>query len=853
MVTENRLPTYPTPFVGRTGEIGELAQLLGDPNCRLLTIVGPGGMGKTRLALEVARAVQAHYADGIAFVSLQSVADSDGIPSVIADALRVQLDQQQPADQQIFRYLAVRDMLLILDNFEHLVTAGAAFISQLLQMTRQPKVLVTSREPLKLQSEWIRQVEGMPFPGTDAITDLETYGAVQLFVERARRLRRDFLLEREAQDVIHICQLLGGMPLGIELAAAWLRHLSCAQIATEIQHNLDFLATQAHDMPDRHRSIRAVFDHSWTLLTPQEQTVFRKLAVFHGGFTIEAATVVADASLSTLTSLVDKSLLMMTEAGRYALHELLRQYSAEKLNETEDTEQLADAHSAYFAGFMADRAIDIKGRRQLAGLNAIEADLDNLRVAWLWAVDHHHYNRIEQMMEGFFWFRNYRGRYDDVFQQAWEHLTSENTADLHPVTIKVKVRIREFRNAPPADIAQGLASARKRGDQAEITFCTLLLAYARSDLENNYQATITLLEAHLGQYRETDEPFYVALMLTALGDALSECDQVSRASERIHECLALCRTMGNRIMEAWTLMELWLIDRASADLLYEAQQIFQEMDVPAGEALTLTKLSWFTLDRENDLDTTRRFARQALELSLEINYRHGIADALGRLSTVAHHEGNYEGAWRLANRAIPFGAGTAYDTFIHFLASMAACGLNNYDAARRHFNHLLLKHVHDYMIAALLLTQAGELTLAVELLGLECREAGALKFWERWPLFVSLRSQLQEALGPAAFAAAWQRGEERNAAQTNQEIDQHFLIDIPDARQAANQALKDPLTPRELEVLHLIAEGLSNPEIADRLVLSVSTIKVHARNIYSKLAVSSRTQAIAAAQQRHLL
>ena len=373
------------------------------------------------------------------------------------------------------------------------------------------------------------------------------------------------------------------------------------------------------------------------------------------------------------------------------------------------------------------------------------------------------------------------------------------------------------------------------------------------DLDNNFAAAVTLLDERLTHHRDQEEPFYVALMLTALGSALSGVNEEGRAVTVMQESLELCRKLGNRIMEAWNLMDLWLVHQTGPELLFEAKDIFHEMAVPAGESLTLSKLAWFSWLHAGDLDQSRQYAQEGLELALAVNYMHGISDNLGRLGTIANVEGNYAEAWQIVERALPYSMGTAYELFIHFLASVAAWGLKRFDKAREHFRVLLRKNDHDYLLAAAFMVQDGRLERAAELLGFEGRTPDALEFWQRWPIFEQLHHELEQALGFEQYRTALERGQGHDVEAVNQEIIEYFLPDGSDAVWQANEALNNPLTRRELEVLQLIADGRSNQEIADELVLSLSTIKVHTRNIYTKLEVNSRTQAIAAAQQHQLL
>jgi predicted ATPase/DNA-binding SARP family transcriptional activator len=325
----HNLPTPATPLVGREAELAEITDRLANaPSCRLLTIVGPGGIGKTRLALQAAIESLEQFADGTFFVSFESITAAEAMAPAILHTLSSALQDQKDPRAQLMDYVRDKHLLLVLDNLEHLLE-GTALIGELLAAAPAIKIIVTSRERLHLQWEWLYEAHGLAYP-TDNAEHVESFSAVQLFQQTARRVRARFALAEEQQHVIRICQLVEGLPLGLELAASWVRVMSCREIAEQIERNLDVLSAQLTDMPDRHRSARAVFEYSWSLLAPEEQQVFMRLAAFPGGFRREAAEKVAGAPLSLLFTLVDKSLLRASATGRYDLHNLLHQFVAEK-------------------------------------------------------------------------------------------------------------------------------------------------------------------------------------------------------------------------------------------------------------------------------------------------------------------------------------------------------------------------------------------------------------------------------------------------------------------------------------------------------------------------------------------
>ena len=421
----NHLPPQLTTFIGRKQELAEISRRLIDPHCRLLNIVGQGGIGKTRLALEATAVSVQHFPDGVFFVNLQPIESESFLLTAIADALDIQLSGQASPLAQIQAYLREQQLLLTLDNFEQLIDA-APILPQLLLGT-EIKILLTSRETLNLQEEWLYPLSGMDYPHEDkAATDSDHFGAVQLFVERAQQIQPEFSLQHEYDGVLRICQLVEGLPLALELSAVWVKSMNCADIALEIERSQDFLATRLRNVPARHRSLQAVFGQTWQHLNDREQAVFRQLAVFRGGFLRDAASHITGASLPLLSSLVDKSLLRWeTDAvgnGRYQIHELLRQYGEEKLwLDKEIAQQTVVQHAHYYTTFLAQRLDDLLGGRQVEAMLEIEAELNNVRRAWQWALDNKKAEMLMQMgmpLVSFFWYQSRFHEARDTFTAA---------------------------------------------------------------------------------------------------------------------------------------------------------------------------------------------------------------------------------------------------------------------------------------------------------------------------------------------------------------------------------------------------------------------------------------------------
>lgn len=379
---KTNLPAEPTPFVGRKVELAEIKKLLGET--RLLTLTGPGGIGKSRLALRVAMDLEKGYEDDVFYVPLAAIKSADNIIQTIAENLGFPMATQENPKIQLLRYLRNKQLLLVLDNFEHLM-AGVNIVSEIIQSSPGVKILVTSREKLNLLSETTLVISGMTLPEQPIPDDLAEFDAVTLFVQSANKACPGFMPSTDEIDfIMKISSIVQGMPLAIELAAAWMQIIPVAEILKELEKGPDILVTEAFDSPKRHRSMRNVFDHSWSLLSQSDKEIFIRLSGFRGGFTRQAARQVSKASLQDLMGLVNKSLLSRDpNSGRLEIHELLRQYAQEQLEMNQEVNQLTlEAHAAYYAEFMEERWLQLKGDHQLVALSEIETDIENVRAAW---------------------------------------------------------------------------------------------------------------------------------------------------------------------------------------------------------------------------------------------------------------------------------------------------------------------------------------------------------------------------------------------------------------------------------------------------------------------------------------
>jgi len=377
----NNLPVQLTDFVGRRSELDDAKRVIEDT--RLLTILAPGGAGKTRLAIQTAADLASDFSDGVFFVALAPIGSSSEIVQAVAESLAIALSTDDDVEAQLLAYLTTKSQLLVFDNFEH-VADGAGLVAEILKGAPEVKIIATSRSKLRISGETVMTLHGMDTTW-DSEEEAFRTGGVELFVNAAQRADAMFSLSNDdLVPLAHILEQVGGMPLGIELAAAWVDALQVSEIAREIAKSIDFLESESGDVPDRHRSIRAVFDYSWSLLRDEERTAFSALSVFRGGFSRDAAESVSGASVRDLANLVSKSLLVHDrELGRYTVHELLRQYAADALEQSiSDAQAARGAHMENYARVTRIAADLIPVCDQEETLRIVEGDLDNIRSAW---------------------------------------------------------------------------------------------------------------------------------------------------------------------------------------------------------------------------------------------------------------------------------------------------------------------------------------------------------------------------------------------------------------------------------------------------------------------------------------
>jgi predicted ATPase len=754
------LPVQSTPFVGRESELGKLAQLLANPECRLLTLVGSGGIGKTRLALQVAANQRDAFAQGAAFIPLASTPSADFIAPAIADAVHLPLSGPNDPGHQLLNLLKGKEMLLILDNYEHLLE-GSSYITELLKNVSCVKLLVTSREQLNERGERVYEVQGLEVPDNDQAMGFEESSAVALFLQHARRARHGFELQvSERTAVLRICRLVGGTPLALELAAAWVRVLTCNEIADQIEQNLDFLSSPMRDMPERHRSMRAVFNQSWKMLAPEERKAACKLSVFRGGFNREASEQVTGASLYILASLVGKSLVCRIEGGRYGLHELVWQYARAQLAESGELESTCADHLHFFLTLAEQAEGELHSAGQLMWLDRLEKDHDNLRAALEWSLT----------------------------DKGTESGTSPETrrqfvqASLRLVgALYYFWRRRSHWSEGRTYVKRVLAlSADWPGtrERAKALNVAILLALEQTDTHEGRRFS----EENLTLAHELQDPFSLACALESDGILLWKQKEYAAARASCEQALALFRKLRDRSAVADSLHYLGHIAINQDD--YPAAQSFLDENVALCRELNdgiglndgLGDLGLLAYLR-SDYVTAQLYLQESLAGFRQAMSIPGSVAALNRLGDLARCEGDYEKAGNLYSESLTiyrdFGDKDEIPSLMHNLAYVELHRGAQSQALAIFREALAIQHEMGNRagIAECLAGIAGVFTAqeeaadAAQLFGSAhaLREASGAAVWPANRLeYDRSVAILKRVLGEPVFVRLWREGRELN-------------------------------------------------------------------------------------------
>jgi predicted ATPase/DNA-binding CsgD family transcriptional regulator len=820
------LPVQLTPLIGREQEVQVIHALLSRPEVRLLTLTGTAGVGKTRLANEVARKLVADFADGVHVVSLAPLSDPDLVIPTIAHRLGLMESGPQPLLDLLKTSQRDKHRLLVLDNFEHVIEASP-LLTELLEACPDLKMLVTSREVLRLRGEQQFIVLPLTLPDSNKrLPDVESLArvpAVHLFLQRAQAIQADFdMMTDNASAIAQICLRLDGLPLAIELAAARIKLLGPQALLTRLNHRLHVLTGGARDLPLRQQTLRNTIAWSYQLLDAQEQRLFRALSVFVGGCTLEAIEAVnagmtdeAEPVLDAVASLIDKSLLQQVEQEeeepRLVMLETIREYGLERLEASGEAEAMRRQHATYFLQLTEESFPKIDSAEQFTWIKRLEADHDNLRAALRWTLERQEAQMgllLAGLLGAGFWLScNHEREGGSWLAQVLAQPGAQ---------VRTLARAKALRGLGLLLWAQGDFPEAQRVLEESVSISREIGAAGTFDLAGALHtlAHVALEQGRLGDsrelageslrlYQELAVAWGVAKALWCLGKATAELGDPDAARPLLEESAALLRVIGDKLKLA----------------------------------LPLDALGQVAL-RQGDYAGAQTYFEEALSVARETGYKQFTADALAHLGTIALRMGEYHKALLFYQQSLVLNQEQGYkEGIVEDLAGLAE-------------------------MASLL----GQPERAVRLLGAveAFREATGIRLsplrraeYER--TMKGIHAQLDEAV----FTVAWKEGRatplEQLVAQAVETNDASETEPMP-GEAGQEEALSDlppppphELTAREVEVLRLLTQGLTSAQIAEQLVIGLVTVNSHVRSIYSKLGVTSRAAATRYALEHHLL
>jgi predicted ATPase/DNA-binding CsgD family transcriptional regulator/Tfp pilus assembly protein PilF len=869
------LPSPPTRLIGREREVEEVRSLLLDEGVRLLTLTGPGGVGKTRLALQVARTLQSEFEGGAFYVPLATLTNPDLVVSLIAQALGVREEGALPVTELLERHLCDKDILLLLDNYEHL-TATAHVLTQLLSHAPGVQLLVTSRTPLHLTGEHLYEVTPLSAPEDEefagmSLDALTRYEAIELFTDRARAVKPDFALTLEnAPAIARICRRLDGLPLGIELAAARIRLFSPPALLARLTRSLPLLTGGApQQLPARHETLRDTIAWSFNLLDPTEQTLFTRLAVFSGGCTFDgAAYIVRDLDLEDgqlldrLLSLIDQNLLRQREEPdgepRFRMLATIREFALEKLAEAPDAEMVHLSHAEFYTGLAEQFDAEARGPKFESWLGRLERDHDNVRAAlhWLTRQDSPYSELAMRLAGSLFWFWFTRGHMNEG--RAWL-LKVVSHIGVDDPNLSEAMR---FKRATIYNNAGALAGTQ--GDYAQASvMLTKSLEIVRS-LGNKRGVARTLnnlgiFASHQGLYSEADVYFAESFKLK---QEIQDEQGLSSAYNRLAE---IAQVKGERERAETLYGEALALRRASGDMVRIAE--------------TLYNLAGLYFEQD-DLVRAVSFGQEALSTAQQIEYKEAAAMAMVHLAAAYGAQGHYERAAPLLEESLAIsraiGDHSTQSLALKRCAEILAAK-ENYTDARALLDESLqirlrLQEYNTEMTSTLewlAYIDSSQLTADQEQMRavraaviLGATEARREVMGAPIPQVYRDRharslQTLHKYLGYALFSEAWQRGRnmtpDEAIALALRELLDHDALAPSTERVPSSLAAPFGLTEREIEVIGLLAQGLTNKEIGERLVLSHRTVQAHLYTIFNKLNVTTRSAAALAAVRHGLV
>jgi len=628
----HNLPAQPTEFIGRDKEIKEISAWLRDPAHRLINIVGPGGIGKTRLALQVGATNFDQFNHGVFFIPLEKLTfgSIQFLVFTIADALNFTFYSREDPKLQLINYLHEKQMLLIMDNFEHLV-GEAELLSDIILQAPKIKFVITSRERLRLKGEYVYELEGLEYPDRTDDPDFDDYGAVRLFVQSSRNVQPDLALTAEDRKaLVRLFKLVAGVPLCIELAASWMRTVTCPEIVQELEKSMDFLDSTVQDLPKRHRNLRAVFEYSWVLLTEREKAVFRKLSVFSAAFTRDATQKISGIGLADIAAMVDKSLLRRRPDSRYEMYPLLRQYAEEKF--TQDPNEykfLMDRHASYYA--IRFKELDEQYFRDYDDtfLKSLAEDADNGRQALTWSTEQDLVAEAKFLLNAFYdyyemkgWFLEAERLIAGIQEKLQIKYGMEPVDEPHRSFYVMVLRLRGamLRNLSQYDQArtylekaQRLLPGSETGDSMSILTELGMIAYRTGD----YGQARELFQKVMKYWEDIGNARKIALVLNNLGNIFFDTQVYDEALELYEKSLKIRRELGDK--------------RGIAAILNNMGSVYYSTDKP---------------------DKSEDHHRQSIEIRQAINDRYGLSTCYNNLGLVLNNQEKYEEAIDFYSQAL---------------------------------------------------------------------------------------------------------------------------------------------------------------------------------------------------------
>jgi predicted ATPase/DNA-binding CsgD family transcriptional regulator len=856
----HNLPTQLTPLIGREREVAAVFTLLRGPEVRLLTIVGTGGIGKTRLGLQVATDLLDAFADGVCLVLLAPISDSDLVVSTIAQTLGVKEVGAQSLLDLLKDYLQDKNLLLVLDNFEQVV-AAAPVLTELLETCPTLKLLITSREPLRVRGEQEFALSPLAFPELKHLPSsdvLARYGAVALFIWRAQAVKPDFqLTDDNASSIAAICTRLDGLPLALELAAARLKHLSVPGLLARLEHRLQVLTQGPRDVHARQQTLRNTIQWSYDLLSEKEQLLFRRLSVFVGGCTVEAAEALYTTldgetmqAFDVITSLIDKSLLQQSEheadggeEPRFVMLETIREYGLDCLATSGESEVVQEAYAAYYQRLAEMAEPELRGSQQAAWFDRLEREHDNLRAVLHILLEREQGELAMRLGSALLWF--------------WF--------------------VREHRSEGWTFLERALATSEEIA--AVVRAKALWTAGFLAGILGNLDRAEVLCQESLALYQEIRDKAGMGTAYFFLGSVAEWKSQSLLARSLYEKSLALSKEAGvlwvvGWVLHKWAQLSMYEGDYTRSCLLAEESLVFfRKAGDKRGMCSTTGLLTGVLFFTQGDTEKAQILIEESLAISREIGYKGDEARALTGLGELFDFLGKTEMARLHLEESlaiwIELGDKEGMGEAITCLARLEAHQGNDTAARSLYEQNLALTSESYYSeiatclegLAAVVAAQ-GELVSAGQLWG----AADALREAKGVPIFPVYRtayahevSTARDALGEQAFAAAWDTGRKMTPREALADQGRTVLsqpmpkVPSPSLPAKSEATYPDGLTAREVEVLRLIALGLTDTRIAEQLVISPRTVNTHLTSIYSKIQVSSRSGATRYAMEHHLV